>query len=74
MTDTEIRVGDEVTCEGYAGTMVVTHVSFDASEDGTVSIVHSRGGVSEESLLDVKKTGRHFPEMVSLLGQLKQYE
>ena len=70
MTDTEIRVGDEVTCEGYAGTMVVTHVS----EDGTVSIVHSRGGVSEESLLDVKKTGRHFPEMVSLLGQLKQYE
>ena len=62
----EIHVGDEVTCKGYGGKSVVTHVN-----DKDATILHWLGGASFVKKDHLTKTGRHFPEVAALLNKMK---
>lgn len=62
----KIHVGNEVTCKGYGGKAVVTHVN-----DKDATILHWLGGASCVKKDHLTKTGRHFPEVATLLDKMK---
>ena len=65
--DEEIRVGDEVIVAGYGGSGVVTYIDCD-----DICVMFFLGGSAYTVADKIKKTGRHFDEINTVLRRLKR--
>lgn len=62
----EIKDGDEVILDdGTKGVVVFS------SSDGHLNVVNAFGGVRSYKVTEVVKTGRHFPQMVEMMKEMR---
>lgn len=73
--ENRIEVGDEVYCFDINYPRVVTCI-FEVRETGDIKAVSfaSSGKVCVDYVSDLKKTGRHFPQIEEVLKQMKEGE
>ena len=64
-----IKVGDEVTVEGFGGTAVVTYLNDDYS-DQHAALLFNLGGIEYRPVEKCYKTGRQFPQVKALLKEM----
>lgn len=64
-----IKVGDEVTVEGFGGTAVVTYLNDDYS-DRHAALLFNLGGIEYRPVEKCYKTGRQFPQVKALLKEM----
>ena len=62
----KIKDGDEVSLDdGTKGVVVFS------SSDGHLNVVNAYGGVRSYKITEVVKTGRHFPQMVEMMKEMR---
>lgn len=64
----QIQVGDEI--EAVSGKAVVVYVDY--VDEHRVRYVYSNGVYAFDSIGNVTKTGRHFPEIAEVLAKMKE--
>ena len=66
----QIKVGDEVTVDGFGGTAVVTYLNDDYT-DRKAALLFYLGGVEYLPVERCHKTGREYPQVAELLIQMR---